>query len=595
MPRHLLVAALLLTCAAAHAGAIYPIDRATILASSRFDFKVEFDAVSSASDVKISVNGADYTSALGGKAAFADKENGSDGSAVSLRGVSIAKPGHYEIVATDGKETLRASWSVFGTGARRAKNVILFIGDGMTMANRTAARILSKGIREGKYYGKLSFDDMPYMALIGTSGVDSIITDSANSMSAYTTGHKSSVNALGVYAARNRNNLEHPKVETIAELLKRKSRMAVGIVTDAEVQDATPAAVVAHTRRRADKPEITEMLFMSRVDVLMGGGSAYFVPQKAGGSKRKDDNDFIELFKRDGYAYAATDREMKDASRRPATRKLLGLFHPDNMDGALDRRILKQGSVGKYPEQPDVADMTRAAIQVLARNPDGFFLMVEAGLIDKFNHPLDWERAVYDTIMLSNAVQVAKEFAADRNDTLIVVVPDHTHGLAIVGTVDDSRGGAEPRDKVGTYAEAGYPNYPAPDRDGYPASIDVSRRLAIFYADFPDHYETYRPKLDGPFEPAVRDSSTKQFVANGRYNANGAQLRGGNLPRSADSGVHTADDAVLTAMGPGAEKFRGFMDNTEVFRVIADSLGLGRQGKAACCSNVTGVPQRRSP
>src|SRR5207253_3445486 len=130
------------------------------------------------------------------------------------------------------------------------KNVILFIGDGMSMANRTAARILSKGIKEGKYFGKLAIDDMPRMALIGTSGVDSITTDSANSMSAYTTGHKSSVNALGVYAARNKNNFEHPKVETIPELANRKRDLRVGVVCVAEAQDATASGLGAHTGRR---------------------------------------------------------------------------------------------------------------------------------------------------------------------------------------------------------------------------------------------------------------------------------------------------------------------------------------------------------
>ena len=580
MTRWFVLALLVAAATAARAGAIYPIDRATILAGSRFDFKVEFDASSSPSDVKVSVNGADYAQALGGKPAFVERENGKDGSAITVRNVSLAKPGRYAVEATDGKQILRATWEVYGTGPRRAKNVILFIGDGMTMANRTAARILSKGIREGKYYGELSFDDMPHMALIGTSGVDSIVTDSANSMSAYTTGHKSSVNALGVYAARNSNNFEHPKVETIAELIRRRTKMAVGVVSDAEVQDATPAGVVAHTRRRSDKAEITEMFFMSRVDVLMGGGSAYFLPQGTPGSKRKDSNNFIELFKRDGYAYATTDREMKDAAAGAGTKKLLGLFHPENMDGALDRRVLKQGTVPKFPEQPDVADMTRAAIQVLSRSPDGFFLMVEAALIDKFNHPLDWERAVYDTIMLSNAVQVAKDFAAKRNDTLIIVTPDHTHGLAIVGTVDDKKSGADMREKVGTYAEAGYPNYPAPDKDGYPPSVDVSKRLAIFFADFPDYYETYRPKLDGPFEPAMKDATGKQYVANEKYKSDTSQLRGGNLPRSSDVGVHSADDAVLTAMGPGSEKFRGFMDNTEVFRVMVNTLGLAPTPRA---------------
>src|SRR5262249_37844519 len=227
MHRWLLAVSLFAVAAAARAGAISPIDRATILAGSRFDFKVELDASSSATDVKISVNGAGYAQALGGKPAFVERENGKEGSAVTIRDVSLAKPGRYAVEATDGKQVLKATWEVYATGPRRAKNVILFIGDGMTMANRTAARILSKGIREGKYYGQLSFDDMPHMALIGTSGVDSIVTDSANSMSAYTTGHKSSVNALGVYAARNSNNFEHPRVETIAELIKRRTKMAV--------------------------------------------------------------------------------------------------------------------------------------------------------------------------------------------------------------------------------------------------------------------------------------------------------------------------------------------------------------------------------
>lgn len=236
------------------AGASYPIDRATILAGSRFDFKVEFDAASTGQDVRVTVDGVDYAKALGGKPQFIAKEDGQEASSVLLRGASLSRPGRYDIEATDGKQTLKVSWEVFGTGPRRAKNVILFIGDGMAMANRTAARILSKGIREGKYLGALSFDDMPHMALIGTSGVDSVITDSANSMSAYTTGHKSSVNALGVYATRGKDNLQHPKVETIAELLKRKTGMAVGVVTDAEVQDATPAGMVAHTRRRAGAP-----------------------------------------------------------------------------------------------------------------------------------------------------------------------------------------------------------------------------------------------------------------------------------------------------------------------------------------------------
>jgi alkaline phosphatase len=579
-----LLAVLSLFAAAPVAAAIFPIDRATILADSRFDFKVEFDHIVDPAKLDVTINGIDYRKVLGRAASFIENEEGSQASTLLLRSVSLNKPGSYQIVATDGQQRLEVNWNVFSTGPRKARNVILFIGDGMSVANRTAARILSKGIREGKYFGQLAFDDMPHMALIGTSGVDSIITDSANSMSAYATGHKSSVNALGVYASRAKDNLAHPRVETLTELIKRKTRMAVGIVTDAEIQDATPAGMFAHTRRRADKDLITEQLFFSRADVIMGGGAAYFWPSNQPGSKRKDTNNFVSLFKADGYAYAGTATELNAIAANPQTKRLLGLFHPDNLDGALDRRYLKKGTVGQFPDQPDVADMTRQALNVLSRHPDGFVLMVEAGLIDKFNHPLDWERSVYDTIMLSNAVQVAKDFAAKRNDTLIIVTPDHTHGVSIVGTVDDDKPGNDMREKVGVYEQAGYPNYPAADAAGFPPSVEVSRRLAMFYGNTPDYYETFRPKLDGPFDPSVKDAD-KNIVPNPKYkDIPGAILRTGNLPktgpRASGEGTHTADDGVLTAMGPGSEKFRGFMDNTEVFRVIADALGLASPRRA---------------
>jgi alkaline phosphatase len=555
---------------------VYPIDRASILAGARFDFKVEFPVIENPADLKITINGEDYSRPLGKAGQFVENEDGLNASSVVLREASIDKPGSYKVVASDGTRRSEVTWTVFATGPRMAKNVILFIGDGMSMANRTAARILSKGIKEGKYFGKLAMDDMPHMALVGTSGVDAITTDSANSMSAYTTGHKSSVNALGVYAARNKNNLEHPKVETIVELAKRKLDLAVGVVSDAEVQDATPAGMVAHTRRRADKSEITQMFLDDRVDVLMGGGAAYFSPKSTPGSKRKDDKNYLELYQQAGFKLVTTKDELNTTAAEPSTMKLLGLFHPDNMDGALDRHILHGTTVAKYPHQPDLVDMTRAAIEVLSRHPNGFVLMVEAALIDKYLHPLDWERSVYDTIMLDNAVRLAKDFAAKNNDTLILVTPDHTHGVSLVGTVDDDNPAPEMRDKVGVYDKAGYPNYPAADADGYPAKVDVSRRLAMFFADFPDYYETFRPKLDKTFTPAVQNEK-KEYVANEAYkDVPGAVLRVGNLPHSASDGVHSADDAVLTASGPGSEMVHGFMDNTEVFRVMVNALGLGR-------------------
>jgi len=475
------------------------------------------------------------------------------------------------VEATAGDKVARVSWEVFDAGPVKAKNVILFIGDGMSVAHRTAARILSKGLVEGRYGGELAIDDMPHMALVSTSGTDSVVTDSANSMSAYTTGHKTCVNAMGVYCARNKSNLDHPRVETIAELVKRVRGMSVGVVTNTEIEDATPAAMVAHNRMRADFNNIVKDFFAVQPDVIMGGGTPNFLAKSTPGSKRIDEDDYLKKFQDAGYAYVTTNAEL--AAAKGATR-LLGLFNPANIDGALDRFFLKKGSVAKFPDQPDLTDQVRAALDVLARNDKGFVLMVESGRIDKYSHSLDWERAVYDTIMLDNAVKIAKEFAADRNDTLIIVVPDHAHGVAIVGTYDDEKSGPT-RSRLGTAANSAFPNYPPANADGYPDKVDVSRRLAVVFSAYPDSCDNGRPYLEGENVPAAEGEAKGTYVANEKNCAlPGAARRTGNLPFNIKEGVHAADDVILTAMGPGAEMFRGRIDNTRGFRVMTTALGL---------------------
>jgi alkaline phosphatase len=135
------------------------------------------------------------------------------------------------------------------------------------------------------------------------------------------------------------------------------------------------------------------------------------------------------------------------------------------------------------------------------------------------------------------------------------------------------------RERVGVYEKAGFPNYPAPDADGYPSRVDVSKRLAIFSASLPDHYETFRPKLDNPNEPTVKGEQADSFKANDKYkDVPGVALRFGNLPAMIGASVHSGEDVILTATGPGSERVRGSMDNTEVFRVMADALGLAAAG-----------------
>jgi alkaline phosphatase len=573
---------LLLSAPAAVAQTVYPIDRAEILSGARFDFKVEFPDKVDPAKLKVTVNGQDHAVAFGQAGTFVEREDGKDQSALVLRDVALTAPGPVVVEAGDGARSRKVTWNVYDTPPRKAKNVILFIGDGMSPAHRVAARLLSKGIAEGKSLGKLAIDDMPHMALVATASTDSIITDSANSASAYATGHKSAVNAMGVYADRTKDPFDDPRVETIASLVKRRLNMAVGVVSNTEITDATPAAMVAHTRRRAEHDRIVEQYFAARPDVLLGGGSANFLPKAASG-KRKDDVDYIVRFKEAGYPFATTAGELNALAEKPETRRLLGLFASGNMDGALDRKFLKGGGVTKFPEQPDLTEQVRAALNVLSRNEAGFFLMVESGMIDKYAHLLDMERTVYDTIMLDNCVRLARDWASKRgDDTLILVLADHNHPNSLVGTINDDMSTTPNvpfRERVGVYDKAGFPNYPAPDADGYPSRVDVSRRLAIFSASLPDHYETFRPKLDTPNEPTVKGEEAGKSKANERYkDVPGAVLRPGNLPALVGASVHSGEDVILTAVGPGSERVRGSMDNTEVFRVMAEALGLAAKG-----------------
>lgn len=566
----------LAAAAEAEAQAIYPLNRAEILAGARFDFKVEWPNSPPEQAVSVTINGAPAAALLGNATSYVEKEEGQSHSASWIKDAHIDKPGTYVVEAKAGDRAARVTWEVFATPEKRvAKNVILFIGDGLSVAHRTAARMLSKGIVEGHYGGDLAIDDMPHMALVSTSGTDAIVTDSANSMSSYTTGHKSCVNALAVYCARNKSTLGHPRVETITSLVKRRLGLAVGVVTNTEIEDATPAGMVAHTRRRSDYNDIVEMFYAAEPEVILGGGTPNFLPKSAPKSKRTDEEDYIAKFKAKGYAFADTAAAMKAAAADTKTAKLLGLFNSSNIDGALDRRILKAGTTKLYPDQPDLVDQVKIAIDVLSRKSDGFVLMVESGRIDKYSHSLDWERAVYDTIMLDNAVKAAKDWAAPRNDTLIIVVADHAHPVSIIGTVDDARPGTRLRDKIGTYADAKFPNYPAPDADGYPATVDVSRRIFMSFGAYPDHCRDGKPYLGGEFVPSKAGADDKEQVANEEYCGPTATRMQGNLPITANSGVHAADDVILTATGPASEQFRGHMENTRVFRVIATALALG--------------------
>lgn len=566
------------------AAEIYPLDRATILARSPFDFKVELEGKHAQGDIAVTVNGKPYAEVFGKPAEFVAEEKGKDdaslGSALILRDLSLAEPGEYTVAVKAGDESRSVTWQVYTTPeVASAKNIIFIVGDGLSVAHRTAARIMSKGMSSGKANGRLAMDDLDRMAFIGTSSTHSIATDSANTMSAYMTGHKARVNALGVYADRTPASQDDPRVETIGEALRRTTAKSLGIVTTAEVEDATPAALVSHTRKRADKADIVGMHFKVQPDVLLGGGSAYFLKSDVPGSKRKDDKDYVQMFRDAGYAVASTGTELSAAAASNQPR-LLGLFHTGNMDTWLDRHELKKGTVEKFADQPDLVDMTKVALDRLSKNPEGFFLMVEAASIDKQSHPMDWERAVVETIELDHVVAEARAFADKNPGTLVVMTGDHTHGVSLIGTIDRSTPpDNDMRERVGVYDKAGFPDYVDADGDGYPDSVDVKHPLAMFASNFPDYYETFGPKLDAPFTPAIQGPN-EQYVANEAYkDVPGAVFREGNLPREDDTAVHAVDDIVLQATGPGADEFKGYMEQSDVYKVLADAFALGHPQK----------------
>jgi len=544
---------------------VLPIDNAKFLQGQKFDFAIEVQNGSSDMDVK--VNGQDAAKFFG-----KDASRTMEGTTAIYRidDVSFKKAGNIDIEVKDGSQERKANYVVTNEKAKKtAKNVILFVGDGMSLQAREIARILSKGITEGRYNDLLNMEKLDNMAIITTSGYDSIVTDSANSASAYATGHKSVVNAMGVYENCTKDPLDDPKVENIIELAKRTRGMATGIVSTANITDATPAAMLTHTRRRSEQNYIaTDMLNdKHRPDVIMGGGSRHFLPMSTPGSKRKDNVDVIKSFEDLGYTFSGTKTELENTPK--SEDKILGLYQLDNMNVYIDREVTKNPSVLKsFNDQPGLVEMTEKAIDTLSKNPNGFFLMVEGACIDKQLHVLDWQRAAYDNIEMDKAIGAAEKFAAKNNDTLIVVVADHAHGASITGTYHELDGKTG-REGVRCYQDAKWPTFQDADGDGYPDNPDPSITLAVQFANHPDYNENYRFK-DVPTVPSIMGKDGKA-IANPQIKG---ELLRGNIPTSDDQEVHSADDIILNAGGPGSEYFKGVMDNTEVFFGMVRALGL---------------------
>jgi alkaline phosphatase len=489
------------------------------------------------------------------------------------RGVSLPSAGEYTVEVTAGGTTQSVIWNVREPQAGSAKNVILFIADGMTVAQLTAARA-ALGITQGRPNNPLYIDSFNSIGIASTSSIDSLMADSANTASSLNTGHIGSVNATGSYSDTSPNPLDDPRTETFAEMLKRLRGMSIGVVTTADFSDATPAAVWAHGRNRADlnrNTYLVQALESGVVDVLMGGGARRLLPQSAEGSRRTDDRDLFAEYEAAGFAVATTATELAAVGE---VNRLLGVFHPSDMNVWLDRNVYTD-NLGELTDQPGLVDMTLAALAVLNRNENGFYLEVEAASVDKQMHPLDQERALSDLIEFDKAVGAAMEWvAANAPDTLVVVTADHGHGYDVYGTVNVEQFNAgtndiERRRAIRVYNAAAYPDYPLRE-DGFPDWAGASIVFAGTVNNGPDRTEDFQVSPI-PRVPAVNQDGIQ--VDNPDDDPNGI-VQQGNLDPSSGSGVHTLQDVPVYAGGPGQECFQGSYHQVGVFFCMAAAIGL---------------------
>jgi alkaline phosphatase len=554
-------------------------------------------------------------------------------SIATVRAVSVSKPGIHtfavEASQSDG-QTVKATGNFevvpLLAGGHKVKNIIIMLGDGMGAAQRTAARIVAGGYAQGKVITPLAMDTFPVTGMVKTASLNSVVTDSAPGMTSYVSGNKNNNNEEGVFPDDTTDPFDNPRIEYLSEYLHRTQGKALGLVTTADVFDATPAGNAVHTSSRGAGTGIVDQFLDDRgltgLTVLMGGGRKWFVPSTAPGSARGDrtdyafsatdahtaeivkrwgsaagrldkDRDLLADFQTAGFAYAP-DKTALDAMDLSKTDRLLGLFAHSNMNVALDkidgRRARLSGINGRvvddygFPDQPMLDEMTTKALGVLERQKNGFVLMVEGASIDKQAHNMDTERWMLDTLEFDRAIKLVQAFAAKRGDTLVIVTADHEcSGAALIGgsRVSDARlqelvregGSANIRDKVvGIYEQAGFPKYRIA-QDGYPETTDIDNRLLVGYGANADRYEDFRTNvrpLQDSQQPFVKREPLSAYPANPMArDADGKFLVTGQVP--GDSAVHTATDIPLSAFGPGAWSFTGVIDNTDVFFKLAQA------------------------
>lgn len=495
----------------------------------------------------------------------------------------VAAVGSSPVLAAEPEQPAAAAWYRSGAEVvarhaseridrRRARNVILFIGDGMGISTVTAARIL-----EGQRAGgngedhQLAFETLPFLALSKTYSVTQQVPDSAPTATAMVAGIKTRDGALAVDETVNRDErdasvIARHAVPTILEQAEARG-LSTGIVTTARVTHATPAVNYAHTANRdwesdaslpagASIMDIASQLVAAQrrygIEVVLGGGRMPFMPATAADPEyptqhgsRRDGRPLIDewVAARPDSAYV-WNREQFAAVDPGSTRHLLGLFEPSHMQYEADRRAA---------DEPSLAEMTAKAIGILRRNRKGFYLMVEGGRIDHAHHAGNAYRALTDTLALADAVRTARELTNPR-DTLIIVTADHSHVFTMGGY---SRRG---NPILGLVVE---PGKARPDlaRDGKPYTT-------LGYLNGPGHADL----------PAASDPEVLRPINAGRHIEADDDTDSRGYYQEAlvplESETHGGEDVAIYAGGPQAHLFRGTMEQHAIYHVMRRALGF---------------------
>lgn len=472
----------------------------------------------------------------------------------------------------------------------RAKNVILFIADGMGFATVTATRILEGQLRnlDGES-NVLSFEAFPYLAVAKTYSHDGQVPDSASTAVAMMAGIKTKNDIINLDQSADLNDCEHQKAKGVTTLFEMAESigMATGVVSTARVTHATPAAAYGQIANRgwesdADMPkeallagcvdlarQLVEMEQGDGLEVAMGGGRGNFLPEAAGDpeddgrtGRRRDGKDLTQVWtERYGNtsAYVWT-KEQFDQLDPQNIDHVLGLFDHSHMEYEADRPKDAAG-------EPSLAEMTAKAIDILSKDPEGYILMVEAGRVDHSHHAGSAYRALSDGIAFDIAIKTAlKKIHLD--ETLVVATGDHSHTLTIsgnpkrgnpiVGIVRDVDGEVVLAEDGKPYTTLSYANGPGA---WAPAEGHLLTNVLRALAGRPD--------------PSSVDTTDVDYVQQATV-----PLR---------SAKHAGEDVGIYAIGPWAHLFQGTVEQQYIFHVIDFALKLStRAPVAAANARLTG-------